>query len=140
MCVSCYDSTVNTEQRSFADLRNGTSAAYCQNLFPFLNRTEMLLIKGYLSLVFFSPDSYQRPEYNLDLIVFGSPQNTLSKERVNLIYPLCCNRIEGAACERVGLWLSHSQLSLPFPWPIPPLEKSKFSRFWSPREAKEQCL
>lgn len=33
-----------------------------------------------------------------------------------------------------------SQPLLPFPWPIPPLEKSKFSRFWSPREVKEQCL
>lgn len=35
---------------------------------------------------------------------------------------------------------SAAKPSLPFLWSIPPPEKSKLNCFWSPREAKEQCL
>lgn len=35
---------------------------------------------------------------------------------------------------------SAAEPSLPFLWSVPPLEKSKFSCFWSRREASEQCL
>lgn len=35
---------------------------------------------------------------------------------------------------------SAAKPSLPFLWSIPPPEKTKLNCFWSPREAKEQCL